>query len=664
LKQQLLDAIDRAKVVSFDIFDTAVLRTMHKPQDVFSLVYFEGKKKFADFPENFRMKRELAESKVRARFFKKYGSREVALKDIYDEFMTSELISSSLARSIMGLEIAVECMTCVQNPAIFEIYKYSLEQNKTIVFATDMYLPFEILEGILRDNGYKDYRYVYVSNELGKSKREGTMYPYINADLGVRPKDILHIGDDELSDVTMAKRNEFKAWFYTRCRDKYQQDRRQDDTRYVENTTAKSIYKSLIAGKFYSSIDEPHGGYSELDFWYRFGYETVGILYLGFIQWLMVQFKKKGVTHAYFLSRDGYIMEKIYRMLSDDRKDLPLSTYFHASRVALAIASMDELSDEKLELFVSGSELRHVGHYLERLGLDPALYTKEIIASGFIGWQSLVVNEVDRRKLLNLLHMLKDPLLKTTDRQNKLLVKYLKQIGLLNNSKIALVDIGWKASMQCYLLSILKQQKAEVEVNGFYLGTSEEILARKELNGFAKGFLCEGGQPSNTFKTILACVPLCEFLFSANHGSVTGYMEDDNNEVKAKFGRGDIQEQSNVVRLMQQGAMDFITDFTSFSKNYESIQISRELAFAPIARVIQSPQYEESVLIGDLKHVDSFDDVENARYLARPPSIWGIFNIKGLRRRYLQSYWKRGFIERLSHLHHPIASQILKKLKS
>lgn len=662
MENNLLKMIDEAKVVSFDIFDTAIFRKLYKPQDVFSLVYSENREKLEDFPENFRLKREIAERSVRDRFEKKYGSREVTLKDIYDEMVTTYYLSPSSARTIMGMEIAVECDVCTKNQTIYKIYNYAVKQGKTVIFATDMYLPSEILESILRDNGYKKYHYIYVSSEISKSKREGHLFSHIQMDLGVRPKDILHIGDDELSDVIMGRKNGFKVFHYKKCAEKCCADDKFNSTRFVKNSIAKSIYKALVSCKFYNSVSLDIKNHNELDFWYRFGYENVGILYLGFIQWLVEEFRKHGVRHAYFLSRDGYIMQKVYEKFADKNHELPSCSYFHVSRLALALSSIENVDSDELDLFISDSELRNVDHYLKRFGLDSSKFEKEIIDTGFLSARSLISNNYDRQKLFDLLVSLKTQILEIADKQKKLFAGYLKEVGIDKYETIGIVDIGWKASMQKYLLEILQREGIYTSIFGFYLGTSREILQNDMIDGNAFGFLCQEGKPEQVFKTILGCVPLCEFLFSAPHGSVERYKQNENGLSEAIFDDKVIVEQQNVARIMQQGALDFVDDFTSLSRKYSSVVVENDLALAPFARVVKDPSYIEAVLIGDLRHIDSFDDVENARFLAKPPSVGKMINIKAFRRSYLQSYWKRGFIERLSHLKGWLPGKILKKL--
>ena len=76
---KMLKAIDKAEIVSFDIYDTLVVRNVLKPTDIFKIVEFRVQSELGVNIADFEKKRILAESMAR-----KNKKREVSLKDIYD----------------------------------------------------------------------------------------------------------------------------------------------------------------------------------------------------------------------------------------------------------------------------------------------------------------------------------------------------------------------------------------------------------------------------------------------------------------------------------------------------------------------------------------------------------------------------------------------------
>ena len=68
-------------------------------------------------------------------------------------------------------------MVCVFNKA--------KAANKTLVIASDMYLPTEALSKILANNGITGYTKLYVSGDVGKCKHTGSLFKHILDDLNI-----------------------------------------------------------------------------------------------------------------------------------------------------------------------------------------------------------------------------------------------------------------------------------------------------------------------------------------------------------------------------------------------------------------------------------------------------------------------------------------------
>ena len=79
-----------------------------------------------------------------------------------------------------------------------------------------MYLGADIIGRILSDGGYAGYEKLFVSCEYVKTKRSGSLYEYAAKNLGVDVGQILHIGDNLLSDYLSAKKMGLKAVLYKR----------------------------------------------------------------------------------------------------------------------------------------------------------------------------------------------------------------------------------------------------------------------------------------------------------------------------------------------------------------------------------------------------------------------------------------------------------------
>lgn len=192
--KQLKYKIDKVDYVSFDIFDTLLKRDVPKPIDVFSIVGENHNiKRFKDIRLN-------AEKKAR----QISNNNEITLKDIY------ATISITNADSLLYDEIASEIEITCPNLEIMPIYKYCLD-NKKVILISDMYLPRNVIEILLNKNGIIGYQTLFISNEINKTKADGSLFDYVRKELGIDSTQIMHIGNSFKADYINAKKKDGKA---------------------------------------------------------------------------------------------------------------------------------------------------------------------------------------------------------------------------------------------------------------------------------------------------------------------------------------------------------------------------------------------------------------------------------------------------------------------
>ena len=203
---------DDIKAYSFDIFDTTLTRCLAVPKDVFFLIQraLEGRHS-QDFPQvmvkNFYSLRIQAEIKAR---FKKCWSQwpEVTVSDIYEEFSRPWSLSSQQKDKLMELELSMEeKMVCPIAWTIDEIESLR-KAGKRVIFASDMYLPFEFVAGLLlKAKAYHpESDRIYLSSHTGLQKSSGDLFRYILREEKCRPEQLCHFGDDWYSDIAVPAR--------------------------------------------------------------------------------------------------------------------------------------------------------------------------------------------------------------------------------------------------------------------------------------------------------------------------------------------------------------------------------------------------------------------------------------------------------------------------
>jgi len=635
--------------VSFDIFDTLILRNVYHFNDVFVVVAEAARRSYGLDCPDFLNRRVAAEMRARKIRESSAGTREVDLDQIYEVFVEHDGLSSADAEVLKKLELEFERRFCCVNPFMHAVYDYCRKKGKRIGIVSDMYLPQPFLENVLKAAGYEGYEFFLLSNACVKRKRDGSIFPLLIEKAGVPADRILHIGDDRVSDFEMPKKAGLDAWFYLRCKkaDAAFSARFNNGLQPVKHDTpAMAVYNGLRVKKLFTGrpLDESS---MKADFWYRLGYGKLGFVFLGFACWLEEQLRRESFDRVYFLSRDGFFIRQVYDIVSAVGKDaLPSSSYLYVSRRSLAFALQNEDNTERLDLFCGGSEVLPVSAYLRRLGLDAADYSGQIRKAGFSGADQLVTPGRDDERLKKLISSFSGESADIAAEQKKLLLRYLEQEGLMACRKAAVVDIGWQGSMQKSLEKALAESGSKTRIKGFYLGTFADARRLGHDGSSMMGWLCDFSYPQHIRKTLLRCIPLLEFLHSAPHGSVLKY-KDVSGVVEPVLAGNVINSQLEQAAEIQRGALDFVRDWLEATSGIEWMKPTRDEAFSILSQILDKPDRLELKFLGDLKHVDSFDGTADARYLAKPPGWPWLLNVKRLRREYLKSHWKKAFVMRL-----------------
>lgn len=658
MSSDLRSLIDRSQYVSFDIFDTAVIRSVLKPTDVFNLVEQHFKAHGNELQFDYKRARIESERRAREKAWKINKCAETTLDEIYLCMREDLNIDHSSVENLKQLEIDTEIKICTRNTFIHELYTYSLEKGKKVIFMSDMYLPFDIVERILKNTGYSTFHTIYISSSLGITKSTGELYAYLLDKLRCKPQEILHIGDNHDSDIKTPKKLGITTYFYEknleralRCKDLRNNLLNEFFNR--ENTIEESVYLATIINQSCSSREQKKKTF-EYDFWYDFGYHYVGILFFAFNSWLLEQARKDNIERLYFLSRDGYILRKVYDFMSQSFDRSPQSEYVYASRRALNLPAIVELDDTTLDFLVSGTSTLRVAQFLERIGFNPSQFTKVITEAGYSHRDDLVINGKDYANLRRLFTLLSGDIRKKAATERNNLFAYFDSIGLLEEKKIGVVDIGWHGTLQYSINKLLQIYGREPSIKGYYLGTFHKAKELHEAGQHMSAYLCEFGQPEYFHEIIKYCVEIFEFIHIAPHGSVINF-ERINGTIKPIFDQDD-QESEKIAKAqtVQKGALDFIDDSVKTWKQFNFLRISKKTAVKPLARILRNPTATEAMLLGDLEHAEGFGNVYVKRYIAKPPK-WStlLTNPYSLFQGYRKAFWRKGYKKRFFSFNRP-----------
>ncbi len=544
--------------VSFDIFDTLISRPLYTPSDLFYLL--NGS--FSELcPEDGRLFSDLrvtAEQSLRRELHR--GSApfaDVTLRQIYDR--VGEEIGIAAADKMMVAELEMEVELCRPRKSALNLYRAVLEAGKPIFFTSDMYLPREILDTMLKKCGY-GRGVLLLSCEERATKRDGRLFSILIKKSSLRPERILHIGDNWESDYLSAGRVGITAVFYpaaVSCLEYNISDVKTTHTGvcYTEASRGWVNYErgldflgtrtafALAAHKLYDNPFESYNEYSEMNASPQFlGYYGLGMHLLGFARWLADSFSGKDYGTVAFVARDGYLPMKAYELLCSYTEGLPEPKYIYTSRkAALACELKDSRGLDGLvaRLNVKTLTPRRLFEMLAPL-LDGAELPEGVGAALPFGSEERFKKFLDTKIKPHV--------------SDERITEYKATVAEYLRSELsdgcATVDVGYSGRTQELIFRL-----TGIRADAYYLHTNgDEAYRRAAACGF-RVFSFYDYSPSVTGA-------VRELLFSKPAPSAVGYRRVDGGVEPIFEAKEQGFPELYLITELQQGALQFVRDFT------------------------------------------------------------------------------------------------------
>ena len=428
-------------VISFDMFDTLIFRPFSEPSDLF---YFIGEQLGV---MNFKELRKQAEKKAREACFAKNGHYEVTLQEIWEQLQVEVGISA-----VVGIqaEIQFEKNFCYANAFMADVFERLKKCGKKIIVVSDMYLPEMVLDEILQVNGYIGYEKLYVSCKYKKNKENGSLFQLVRSEhLG----NIVHIGDNLHSDVSMAKKCGIDSLYYPNVNVKGNKYRPQDMSPIIGGA-----YRGLVNAYLY-------GGNTKFSLEQEYGFIYGGLFVTGYCAFIHAYCQKNYVDKILFLSRDGDILKQAYEILFPE--EMPEYVYW-SRRVATKLMA----GENKHDYF-----RRFLYHRINQgILLEQILETMELgrlvndLPEELKRNSVLTDKNVDKvRKFLEN-HWAE--VLRGYEQEQKVAERYYREV-LFYCKKVVAVDIGWAGSGAIALNHLVqKVWQIPCEIVGLIAGTN------------------------------------------------------------------------------------------------------------------------------------------------------------------------------------------------
>jgi HAD superfamily hydrolase (TIGR01549 family) len=204
--EEIFAAIDapQTEVISFDVFDTLLVRPVIEPSDLFLLL--DAPWQTRGNAGGFTPFRKQAEKRAKQRLRQEDATRtEPTLDAIYDELKDVDGATSDCAEYLKNCELEDERRWLSARRPMIPVYKHALRSGKRLIAVSDSCHSSSFLRSVLEKNGYDKFEYVFVSSETGFTKASGHLFPYVLSQLDCSASRVFHLGDNEKSDGLNAR---------------------------------------------------------------------------------------------------------------------------------------------------------------------------------------------------------------------------------------------------------------------------------------------------------------------------------------------------------------------------------------------------------------------------------------------------------------------------
>ncbi len=436
-RDEILDRIRRHSIISFDVFDTLLMRKTLYPRDVFELT--EQKAKKAGY---------MAEGFAAARSQTEDSLPYCKLEEIYEDLADLYAWDSETEEAVKCLELNIERSVLVPRPALVELMMFALKEGKRVVLTSDMYLPEPVIQEMLEEKGVQGYEKILVSCDYGKSKHTG-LYEILMEYAGAAS--ILHIGDNPESDGTAPKALGIDSVIIPSALSMARRSSWFDAVSCASSLNERCLLGMVLCSLFADPFRNPNlWELSAKERMTCMGICVIGPMIVGHTSWLIRELKADNYDGVLFLARDGWLQHRLYERIRGDMC-LPPSWYFQANRHSAFLCDADEIL-----------QLDNMGELGKTFGLDVDQLLEKVYCIPEHKLLPRGDTELDSEYMEKHIQLIRT----VAEASRKGYVQYADRLGLKAGGKYAVVDFVAKGNTQKRLAHTLP-----LSLYGFYYGT-------------------------------------------------------------------------------------------------------------------------------------------------------------------------------------------------
>ena len=537
--------VDKAQIVSFDIFDTLIMRKIFSPEDVFRLLGSRTKE--------LNINTDIGA--VRAKISAKCDSC-ASIDDIYMAIKEETDLSDEVIEDIKTIERNIDEQLCVARNDIAKLYEYCIESGKEVYLISDMYYTLQDIKQLLDKCGLSviDDRHIWISCEKKKDKISGSMWKEYSSVVGENAK-CIHIGDNKTGDIENPTKYGIDSYYVMSGKDMVMNSSISELASHV-NTVSDSICLGLVTVKLFNSPFALCSNKGKLSFDNSevYGYCVYGPLLEKFLIWLYSNSRKDGIDKLLFFARDGYFLEKDYRIVAELLDDGYKQDwcYLPISRRLIYMASMGNEEDFKRVV-----EFPYVGTFADYMKSRFEIMVTDETSE----YNDRQINAVgDSKNILKWIQPYKKMIMQEAKAERENYLKYLETDGDMQKEICyGTVDLGYYGTNQYYL-----QRLTDIKAKGycFYACLSENNVFINDI--FMIGCFQYGNDYAAEKSLARKKNMYIETFLTAPYGMIR-YIDNQGNMVCEPDGKS--QRNFDIKENVNGGAIDFIRDYINIYKS-------------------------------------------------------------------------------------------------
>jgi len=625
---------ENKKTVSFDLFDTLLIRRIHDPD----LVKLPVARYISELSRQYSCAvgwqkvqglRDEIEQKQRAETGKSFDDHEACYPVFMQELLVNifgDAYSETLLEQVTAYELFMENSMLVVRPEFVQWIRELKNLGKNVLIISDMYLPAEHLKKLIAHAGLLEMVDDVISSaDTFLAKASGKAYALVAKRYSIEYRDWMHVGDNGFSDGLRAAEAGITPLIIT---DPREQQRKSIIQRYYNYSAGKPFWR----GRALQQLMAPHEGENvQRSPLYIEGYNFIGPMIGVFVQKIAEICRAKNITKVFFLSREGWTFKRYWEQAMPamyPAGGLPEIEYLYVSRMALAGASCAYKGLTKTKAGIAflppgNRDFRDVcrifsldvdsfDHILARFGLTSDTCLSHI-HDGY--------EQENRLKFEAMLEdvTFQDEVKAQSKDSNLAMIRYFEDVGFFDHKDVAIVDIGWLGSIQRFLFEAVAHREDAPKCHGYLFGATRGVPYDTSEKNSIEGIVYDRDRFDLAGSTLFYARDIFEEACRAPYPTLNGYkLKGDGYELVFRKTDDDVGQaelaQDTYFAPLQEGIFDSAQRFGAASAllNY-SLDDYRPWINALLVNKLAFPKAAEVSRIRNQHHLDDFHGKKKAK---------------------------------------------------